>query len=131
MTYGTIGKRVGLAASSIHDRVRKLESAGVIRGYRADVDLDALGLPITALVSVALQPSSPPDIPGLVAELPRVESLYSVAGDNSYVVVVRAASTHELEEILDSLRGKLEVTTRATIVLSTPFEHRPVPADDT
>ncbi len=126
LTYAQIGEQVGLAASSVHERVRKLERSGVIRGYRADIDLQHASLPITAFVSLALQPSSPPDVPGRVAELPLVESCYSVAGDNSYVLVVRAPSTRELEEILDALRSKLEVVTRSTIVLSTPFEHRPV-----
>jgi Lrp/AsnC family leucine-responsive transcriptional regulator len=126
LTYAQIGERVGLAASSVHDRIRKLEREGAIRGYRADLDFGAVGLPITAFVSLALQPASPPDIPGKVAEFPLVESCYSVAGDNSYVLVVRAPTTASLEELLDALRAKLEVTTRSTIVLSQPFERRPM-----
>jgi Lrp/AsnC family transcriptional regulator, leucine-responsive regulatory protein len=126
LTYADVGDRVGLAASSVHDRVRKLERAGVIRGYRADVDLAQAGAPITAFVSLALRPGSPSDIPGRVAEFTLVQSCYSVAGDNSYLLVVRAPTTKALEELLDALRAKLEVTTRSTIVLSTPFEHRPV-----
>ena len=122
--YGEIGTVVGLAASSVHERVRKLERRGLIRGYRADIDLSATGLPITAIVSLALSPGSPPDIPAKVAEFPLVQSCYSVAGDNSYALFVRAPSTSDLEELLDGLRAKLEVTTRATIVLSTPFENR-------
>jgi Lrp/AsnC family leucine-responsive transcriptional regulator len=125
LTYAEIGRRVGLAASSVHDRVRKLERAGAIRGYRAEVDFEQAGLPITAFVALALRPESPADVPALIAELPLVESCYSVAGDNSYALVVRAPTTSALEELLDTLRGKLEVTTRSTIVLSTPFEHRP------
>ncbi len=124
--YGDIGAAVGLAASSVHDRVRKLEKQGLIKGYRAVIDHEAAGLPITAIVSLALRPSSPTDIPGKIAEFPQVESCYSVAGDNSYALVVRAGSTKELEELVDGLRNKLEVITRSTIVLSTPFEHRPL-----
>jgi Lrp/AsnC family transcriptional regulator, leucine-responsive regulatory protein len=126
LTYAQIGERVGLAASSVHDRIRKLERQGVIRAYRADLDFDSIGLPITAFVSLALQPSSPSDIPGKVGEFDYVESCYSVAGDNSYVLVVRAPTTQALEELLDALRAKLEVTTRSTIVLSQPFERRPM-----
>jgi Lrp/AsnC family leucine-responsive transcriptional regulator len=114
LTYADIGEQVGLSASSVHDRVRKLEKAGVIRGYRAALDLEQIGMPITAVVSLALRPAS------------LVESCYSVAGDNSYALLVRAPSTKDLEELLDALRAKLEVVTRATIVLSTPFEHRPI-----
>jgi len=123
-TYAEIGTRVGLAGSSVHDRIRKLERSGVVRGYRAELDFGQVGLPITAFVSIALQPTSPPDIPGRVAEFELVESCYSVAGDNSYVLVVRAPSTKALEEVLDGLRAKLEVTTRSTVALSTPFERR-------
>lgn len=124
--YSDIGARVGLAGSSVHDRVRKLEKAGVIKGYRAEIDYEMAGLPITAIVSLALRPNSPSDIPGKVAEFAFVESCYSVAGDNSYALVVRAPSTRDLEDLLDGLRAKLEVVTRSTIVLSTPFERRPM-----
>ncbi|MEA2476769.1 MAG: Lrp/AsnC family transcriptional regulator, leucine-responsive regulatory protein [Actinomycetota bacterium] len=125
-TYAEVGARVGLAASSVHDRVRKLERSGVIGGYRAEIDYDGVGLPITAFVSLALRPGSPPDIPSRIGELPLVESCYSVAGDNSYVIIVRAPDTKALEDLLDALRAKLEVVTRSTIVLSTPFERRPM-----
>ena len=125
LTYGQIGKSVGLAASSVHDRVRKLEKKGVIKGYRAEIDFDEVDLPITAFVSLALRPASPDKIPSRIAEFPLVESCYSVAGDNSYALIVRAPSTKALEDLLDSLRAKLEVVTKSTIVLSTPFERRP------
>jgi Lrp/AsnC family transcriptional regulator, leucine-responsive regulatory protein len=117
---------VGLAPSSVHDRVRKLEKVGVVKGYRAEIDLAAAGLPITAFVSIALRPSSPNEVPTKVAEFDLVEACYSVAGDNSYVLVVRAPSTNELEDLLDALRAKLQVITRSTIVLSTPYERRPM-----
>jgi Lrp/AsnC family transcriptional regulator, leucine-responsive regulatory protein len=126
LSYADIGSRVGLAASSVHDRVRKLERSGVIKGYRAELDLESIGLPITAIVSLALRPASPANVPSLIAEFPTVESCSSVAGDNSYALVVRAPSTRALEELVDALRAKLEVVTRSTIVLSTPFEHRPM-----
>ena len=126
LTYAQLGERVGLAPSSVHDRIRKLERRGAVRGYRAELAFDSVGLPITAFVSIALHPASPADVPARVREFKLVESCYSVAGDNSYVLVVRAPSTRALEEVLDGLRAKLEVTTRSTIVLSTPFERRPM-----
>jgi Lrp/AsnC family transcriptional regulator, leucine-responsive regulatory protein len=128
LTYAEMGARVGLAPSSVHDRIRKLERSGAIHAYRAEIDLDQVGLPITAFVSLALRPETPGDIPARVAEVPLVESCYSVAGDNSYVLVVRAPTTKALEEVLDALRAKLEVTTRSVVVLSTPFERRPMVA---
>ncbi len=126
LTYAEIGERVGLAPSTVHDRIRKLEKSGVIKAYRAEIDLERAGYPITAFVSLILRPASPADVPARIAELPLVESCYSVAGDNSYALIVRAPSTKDVEELLDALRSKLEVTTRTTIVLSTPFERRSV-----
>jgi Lrp/AsnC family leucine-responsive transcriptional regulator len=61
-----------------------------------------------------------------VAEFELVEACYSVAGDNSYVLQVRAPSTRDLEELLDALRAKLGVITRSTVVLSIPYERRPM-----
>lgn len=123
-SYSEVAAAVGMSQSGVHERVRKLEEAGVIRGYRAEVDLDAIGLPITAIVSLALSPGSPDNIPALIAEFDLVESCYSIAGDNSYALIVRAPSTKDLESLVDALRSKLSVTTRTTIVLSTPFEGR-------
>jgi Lrp/AsnC family leucine-responsive transcriptional regulator len=125
-TFADIGKRVGLAPSSVHDRVRKLEHLGVISGYRAEVNPQSLGLFVTALVSVTpLDPRQPDDLPQRVLEFHEVEDCHSVAGDENYIVKVRTRTTGELEEFLQRLREKAEVQTRTTIVLSTPFEHRP------
>lgn len=125
LTYAEVAKKAGISASAVHERVRKLERSGVIKGYRAEIGLEEAGLPITAFVSLALSPQSPTDMPAKIAEFGLVESCYSVAGDNSYALIVRASTTKELEELVDALRAKLEVTTRTTIVLSTPFERRP------
>jgi Lrp/AsnC family leucine-responsive transcriptional regulator len=97
-----------------------------VKGYRAVLDLARVGLPITAIVSLALTPNSPTAIPSLIAEFDLIETCYSVAGDNSYALLVRAPSTAALEELVDALRAKLEVNTRTTIVLSTSFEQRPL-----
>src|SRR5947209_10625308 len=73
-TYAEIASHVGLSPSSVHQRVRKLEQAGVIRGYRATVDLDAVGLSVTALVSISpLDAKQADDLPDRVIELPEVE----------------------------------------------------------
>jgi Lrp/AsnC family leucine-responsive transcriptional regulator len=126
-TFADIGRRAGLSTSSVHERVKKLEQAGVIRGYRAIVDPEALGLYVTALVSVTpLDPTQPDDVPDRVRELAEVEACHSVAGQESYVLKVRIRTTGDLEDFLQRLREKAQVQTRTTIVLSTPFEHRPI-----
>ncbi|CAN5159034.1 Lrp/AsnC family transcriptional regulator [soil metagenome] len=126
-TYADIGERVGLAASSVHERVRKLEAARVLRGYHADVDPEAVGLSVTALVSATpLDPRQPDDLPARVLEFPEVLDCHSVAGPENYILKVRTRSTSDLEDFLRRLRDKAEVQTRTTIVLSTAFEHRPL-----
>jgi Lrp/AsnC family transcriptional regulator, leucine-responsive regulatory protein len=126
-TLGDIAERVGLAASSVHDRVRKLEQTGIIKGYRAEVDAEAVGLFVTALVSVMpLDPRQPDDLPQRVLEFAEVEDCHSVAGDENYILKVRTRTTADLEDFLRRLREKAGVQTRTTVVLSTPFEHRPL-----
>jgi len=126
-TFAEIGERVGLAPSSVHERVRKLEGAGVISAYRAEVDAASLGLFVTALVSVMpLDPRQPDDLPDRVIEFDEVEDCHSVAGDENYILKVRTRTTSDLEDFLRRLREKAGVQTRTTIVLSTPFEHRPI-----
>jgi Lrp/AsnC family leucine-responsive transcriptional regulator len=126
-TYADIGTAVGLSASSVHDRVRKLEESGVIRGYGASVNPEAIGLNVTALVSVVpLDPSQPDDIPDRVVGFTEIEDCYSVAGAENYVLKVRTRTTADLEGFLGRLREEAGVQTRTTVVLSIPFEGRPV-----
>jgi Lrp/AsnC family leucine-responsive transcriptional regulator len=126
-TFADVGERVGLSASAVHQRVRKLEQAGVIRGYRAIIDPEAVGLGITALVAATpFDPGSPDDLPERVADFPEVEDCYSVAGEANYVLKVRTKSTGDLEDLIRRLRENAGVATRTTIALSIPFEGRPL-----
>ena len=126
-TYADIGRRAGLSPSSVHERVRKLEQAGVIRTYRAELDPHALGLDVPALIAVPpLDPSQPDDLPERVEGFPEVEDCYSVAGEASYILKVRARTPERLEDLIRRLREKGGVQTRTTVVLSIPFESRPL-----
>jgi Lrp/AsnC family leucine-responsive transcriptional regulator len=126
-TYADIATRVGLSASSVHERVRKLEASGVITAYRAVVDPEAMGLFVTALIAVTpLDPQQPDDLPDRLLDVPEVEDCLSVAGEANYILKVRTRSTNHLEELIRRLREKAGVSTRTTIVLSIPFEGRPV-----
>jgi Lrp/AsnC family leucine-responsive transcriptional regulator len=126
-TYAEVASRVGLSASAVHERVRKLEQGGVIRGYRAVIGPESLGLFVTALIAaIPLDPSQPDDLPDRVAEFPEVEDCYSVAGEANYILKVRTKTTADLEDLIRRLREKGNVQTRTTIALSTPFEGRPL-----
>src|SRR5690606_4193998 len=133
-SHASLAKAVGLSAPAVGERVRKLEQAGVIRGFRAVLDPEALGLPVTAFVMIAPQPRTPAR--KLVARLdapPEVEALYAVAGVYSFMAKVRAQSTAELDAFLDRLFMLEGVErTETTMVLRTVVEraiHLPFAAE--
>jgi Lrp/AsnC family leucine-responsive transcriptional regulator len=126
MSYTDLGRATGLSTSAVHQRVRKLEDRHVIHGYVSVVDPVAVGLPLTAFISVTpLDPSAPDDAPDRLVGLPQIESCYSVAGEESYILKVRVPSPGDLEALLAEIRAVANVRTRTTIVLSTPYEGRP------
>jgi Lrp/AsnC family leucine-responsive transcriptional regulator len=123
MSYTDLGKALGLSTSAVHQRVRRLEERGVITGYRAVVDHTALGRPLSAFISITpIDPSEPDDIPDRLRDLSEIEACHSVAGDMSYVLKVRVGTPTDLEEIIARIRAAANVTTRTTVVLSTPWE---------
>ena len=125
MSYTDLGKATGLSTSAAHQRVRRLEDRGTIRGYTAVLDADAIGLPLSAFVSIKpFDPAAPDDVPERIAKLAQVESCYSVAGDENYILKVRVPSPTALEQLLADIRATANVSTRTTVVMSTPFEHR-------
>ena len=125
LSYTDLADRVGLSVSAVHQRVRRLEQRGTIKGYEARLDYEALGLPLTAFVAIRpIDPSQPDDAPDKLAALPEIESCYSVAGEDFYFLLVRVASPLALERLLQEIRTVANVTTRTTVVLSTPYESR-------
>jgi Lrp/AsnC family transcriptional regulator, leucine-responsive regulatory protein len=125
-SFTDLAKLTGLSVSAVHARVRKLEQRGLIRGYRVVVDPVELGLSLTAFVSVKpTDPAAPDDAPERLAHLLQIEACYSVAGEESYILKVRVATPADLEALLQEIRTAAAVSTRTTVVLSTPFEDRP------
>ncbi|MFC9787668.1 Lrp/AsnC family transcriptional regulator [Rhodococcus sp. NPDC127528] len=122
-TLATLAQKAGLSVSAVQTRVRRLETRGVIRGYSARVDPAALGEELSAFVAITpFDPSSPDDAPARLAHIPAIRSCHSVAGEESYVLVVRVASPRELEQLLQEIRTTANVRTRSTIVLQTFYD---------
>jgi Lrp/AsnC family leucine-responsive transcriptional regulator len=127
MSFTDLGKATGLSTSAVHQRVKRLEARGLIKGYRATIDYDQVGLPLTAFISIRpIDPSQPDDSPERLSGITEIESCWSVAGDESYILKVRVAAPTDLEELLARVRAAANVATRTTIVLSTPYENRAV-----
>ena len=126
-TLSDISREVGLSVSSVQSRLRRLESRGAITGYRALIDPEAVGLPLSAFVEITpLDPRQPDDAPELLAHLEAIEACHSIAGEASYMLFVRVASPRALEDLIREIRTAASVRTRTTVVLQTFFEHRPL-----
>ncbi|MCX6500872.1 MAG: Lrp/AsnC family transcriptional regulator [Microbacterium sp.] len=130
-TLAQLSRAAGLSVSAVQSRLRKLESRGVITGYRAIVDPEAVGKPLAALVEITpLDPAQADDAPERLAHLDAIEACHSVAGEASYILFVRVATPRALEELIRDIRQAASVSTRTTVVLQTFYEHRPLlPAD--
>ena len=124
--FADIARETGLSTSALHQRVKRLEIRGVIKGYKALISREEIGQPLTAFVR--LTPTDPivtDSIPQLLEDIAEVESCWSVAGAESYILKVNVATPLDLELLLSKIRVTAQVATRTTIVLSTPFEERP------
>ena len=127
-TLKSLAEATGLSVSAVQARVRRLETDGVIRGYTARVDPEAIGLPLAALVSITpLDPAHDYGIPDRLVELTEIEACHSVAGEDSFVLFVRVATPAALESLIREIRRRANVSTRTTVVLHTSFEGRPHP----
>ena len=125
-SYTDLAELVGLSVSAVHQRVRRLEQRGVVKGYAARVDYEAVGLPLTAFVAIRpIDPAAPDDAPEKLEKLESIEACYSVAGEESYILKVRVRTPGDLEALLAEIRAAANVRTRTIVVLSTPYEGRP------
>jgi Lrp/AsnC family transcriptional regulator, leucine-responsive regulatory protein len=124
-TLAELAKTVGLSVSAVQSRVRKLESRRVVTGYRARISPEAVGNMLSAFVAITpLDPSQPDDAPARLEHIEAIESCHSVAGDESYVLLVRVPSARALEDLLQQIRTAANVRTRSTIILQTFYDGR-------
>ncbi len=127
MSFTDLGRATGLSTSAVHQRVKRLEERGVISGYGATIDYALIDKPLTAFISIrAIDASQPDDSPDRLRDIAEIESCWSVAGDESYILKVRVGTPLDLEDLLARVRAAANVSTRTTIVLSTPYENRPL-----
>lgn len=124
-TLAELAASAGLSVSAVQSRVRRLEARGVIAGYSARIDPEAVGHLLSAFVAITpLDPSQPDDAPARLEHIEEIESCHSVAGEESYVLLVRVASARALEDLLQRIRTAANVKTRSTIILNTFYTDR-------
>jgi Lrp/AsnC family leucine-responsive transcriptional regulator len=122
ISFAELGRRVGLTTPAIIERVRKLEDAGIITGYRADIDTSKVGLPITAFVRMSITGVDYSHIIRVVEESNEVLECHRGTGGDSFIMKVALRSVGHLQQVIDRLTPYGITTT--TIVLSSPVERR-------
>jgi Lrp/AsnC family leucine-responsive transcriptional regulator len=119
-TLAELAASAGLSVSAVQSRVRRLESRGVVSGYSARINPEAVGQLLSAYVAITpLDPSQPDDAPARLEHIGEIESCHSVAGEESYILLVRVGSARALEDLLRRIRTTANVQTRSTIILNT------------
>lgn len=130
-TLKSLAEASGLSVSAVQARVRRLEADKIVRGYTADVDPDAIGLPLAAVMAITpLDTAHEYDIPDRLEGMSEIEACHSVAGEDSFMLFVRVASPTALEALIREIRRRANVSTRTTVVLQTFFERHARPALD-
>ncbi len=124
-TLAELAASAGLSVSAVQSRVRRLEARGVVSGYSARINPEAVGHLLSAFVAITpLDPSQPDDAPARLAHIEEIEACHSVAGEESYVLLVRVGSARVLEDLLQRIRTAANVQTRSTIILNTFYSDR-------
>jgi Lrp/AsnC family leucine-responsive transcriptional regulator len=128
-TWAALGQAVGVTGPAIAERVRKLEERGVIRGYTAELDPDAVGYSLLAFIAVSLERQDQRALLiARVESLPEVQECHHIAGDFDYLLKVRARGTLDLERLIsEEIKAVPGTRTRTTIVLKTVKETGHVP----
>lgn len=122
ISYAELGRRVGLTTPAVIERVRKLEDAEIILGYRAEIDTAKVGLPITAFVRMSITGVDYSHIIEVAQQSNEVLECHRGTGGDSFIMKVAVSSVEHLQEIIDKLTP-YGITTTA-IVLSSPVKRK-------
>ena len=127
VSIAELGRRINLSGPAVAERVQRLERAGVITGYHAEVDPKAIGYPIAAVVRVRPTTRQLQKIPELAREIPEVVDCHRITGEDCFFVKLHLRSMDDLEGILDRFIVLGQTTT--SIIHSSPVTGRPLPLD--
>jgi len=125
VSFAELGRRVSLSPPAVAERVQRLERAGVITGYRAELDPGALGYPLTAIVRIKPAPGQLPRIPELAADVPEIAECLRITGEDCFYLKVYLRSIDELGPLLDRFLVYGQTTT--SIVNGSPVPRRAPP----
>ena len=121
-SMSALGRRVGMSAPAVTERVQRLERLGVIRGYRLDIDPAAIGLPVAAWVRIRPGPGQLPKIAELAARTPQVSECHRISGEDCFLLKVHVPTIEDLEAVLDQFL--IHGQTHSSFVVATPVPPR-------
>jgi Lrp/AsnC family leucine-responsive transcriptional regulator len=124
-SIATLARRVGLSAPAVRERLLRLEESGVIKGWRVELDPQALGYPIAILVRVRPMPGQLPKIAKLAQSMPQVTECHRITGEDCFLMRLYLRSLDELDGLLDKFLAYGQTTT--SIVQSSPVPLRALP----
>jgi Lrp/AsnC family leucine-responsive transcriptional regulator len=122
LTMTALGRRIGMSAPAVTERVRRMEEAGVIRGYRLDLDAAALGLPLTAYIRIRPDPGQLPRVAELARRIPEVVECHRITGEDCFILKAHFPAIDQLDRLLDQFLVYGATTT--SIAQSTPVPLR-------
>jgi Lrp/AsnC family leucine-responsive transcriptional regulator len=125
VSFAELGRRVNLSSPAVAERVQRLERAGVITGYRAELDPRALGYELTAIVRVKPAPGQLPRIPELALAIPEVAECHRITGEDCFYLKIHLRAIDELGPLLDRFLAYGETTT--SLVNTSPIPRRDPP----
>jgi Lrp/AsnC family leucine-responsive transcriptional regulator len=125
LTMAELGRRVGMSSPAVTERVRRLEDAGIIAGYRLDLDPAALGLPLAAFIRIRPDPGQLPRVAELARQIPEVVECHRITGEDCFILKIHFPAMDQLDRILD--RFLAYGTTTTSIVQSSPVPLRSLP----
>ena len=128
VTMSELGRRIGMSSPAVTERVRRLEEAGVIQGYRLELNPAALGLPVAAYIRIRPNSGQLPRIAELARQIPEVVECHRVTGEDCFVLKVHIPAIDQLDRILDAFL--LYGSTTTTIIQSSPVPPRSLPLPD-
>jgi Lrp/AsnC family leucine-responsive transcriptional regulator len=125
VSFAELGRRVSLSSPAVAERVQRLERAGVITGYRAEIDPRRLGYQLTAIVRIKPAPGRLPRIPELAAQIPEVGECHRITGEDCFYLKIHLRSIDELSTVLDRFLVHGETTT--SLINASPIPRRDPP----
>lgn len=122
LSFKDLGQRVGLAPSSIAERIHKMEEAEILLGYHAEINLEKVGLPVMAFIRMNTAGQNSARIAMLLADMPEILECYRLTGSKAFIMKVCVSSVKQMEVLIDQLSQYGQPTT--SLVLSIPLTRR-------